>query len=214
MDKIVQEIVDGLPKGSWCKPKKAQRMAELILQTKPQTCVEIGVFGGDTLFVIAKALKHLGSGVVYGIDPWSKEAALEGMVSEGTEEETKNYKWWSGLNYETLYRKVSVYIAGKMLRDHCKLIRTRAREPNTLAIFEDRSVNFLHFDGNHGLPAVNDAKLWERKCAPGCILFHDDVSWVEGGEMHNALAFEWFMACGFEVLEEMIEDCAIMIKRN
>ena len=211
MEQYLAKILRTLPKGSWCSEFKAIRMAELIVEHKPQVCVEIGVFGGDTLFVMAQALKHVGSGMVYGIDPWSHDDAIEGMDPKGV-----NFPWWSGkeggLSLENVYRSAKVKRVGMMLEKQCELIRTRADNDETLARFADVSIGFFHFDGNHGQQAVEDARLWLPKLAPGCILFHDDVNWTEGGQKHNADAFEYFLDHGFSTLEEMIGDCAILRK--
>lgn len=207
MEPYLERILSVLPKNAWCKPFKAQRMAELIVEHRPRVCVEIGVFNGDALFVMAQAIKHLGTGPykVYGIDPWSKAAAIEGMADAGP-----NKAWWSSLDYEPIYRGCRVRMIGLQLDKVCELIRSRADDPTTLGRFDDASVGFLHFDGNHGPQAVTDAKLWLPKCAPGCILFHDDVSWVEDGKSSNADAFDFFLANGFTTLEPMIGDCAIL----
>jgi len=43
----------------WCSPEKAQHLVDLVLETKPQVCVDIGTFGGRSLFPVASALKFL-----------------------------------------------------------------------------------------------------------------------------------------------------------
>jgi hypothetical protein len=58
----------------WCSKEKACAFIDLVLQEKPQTCVEIGVFGGKSLLPVAMALKSLGQGIVIGVDPWDKKS--------------------------------------------------------------------------------------------------------------------------------------------
>ena len=80
----------------WCTPEKARGMMDLIYEVKPQICVEIGVFGGASIYPTASALKFLKQGKVYAIDPWVNSYCLDGYASDDP-----NYQWWSrvDLNY-------------------------------------------------------------------------------------------------------------------
>jgi len=61
----------------WCSDEKAQAMMDLVFSEQPQVCVEIGVFGGSSVFPTAMALRRLGNGVIYAIDPWKTEEAIK-----------------------------------------------------------------------------------------------------------------------------------------
>src|SRR5690348_13441140 len=76
----------------WTTPERGIEMAELIVEMKPKVVVEIGVFGGRSLIAQALAIRDnerrgYGKGMIYGIDPWKVDYALEG-------ENVENQKWW------------------------------------------------------------------------------------------------------------------------
>jgi cephalosporin hydroxylase len=48
---------DSIP--GWCCREKAERMMDVVYETKPEICVEIGVFGGSSIYPTASALKFL-----------------------------------------------------------------------------------------------------------------------------------------------------------
>ena len=50
----------------WCTLEKADKLMQLIYDTQPKICIEIGVFGGSSIYPTASALKYLGAGTVYG----------------------------------------------------------------------------------------------------------------------------------------------------
>ena len=62
----------------WCSEKKARVLCALVSFFRPNVCVEIGVFGGKSLFAMASACYEYG-GTVHGIDPWTKDEALEAV---------------------------------------------------------------------------------------------------------------------------------------
>ena len=68
----------------WTTQEKAEVLAGLVIDKKPQQLVEVGVFGGRSVFAQAFALRENGMGVIWGIDPWSLDAALEGDVEKRT----------------------------------------------------------------------------------------------------------------------------------
>ena len=61
----------------WCSIAKGEFLVDLVLKHQPKVIVEIGVWGGRSLIPMASALKSLGEGIAYGIDPWdSLESAI------------------------------------------------------------------------------------------------------------------------------------------
>ena len=79
--RLVEEAKGILPTiQGWCTIEKAAKLIELIVSNKLETCVEIGVFGGSSLVPQAMAIRYNGGGLVYGIDPWENNSALEEMV--------------------------------------------------------------------------------------------------------------------------------------
>jgi len=78
----------------WCSFDKANKLYQLVIENKPKVIVEIGVFGGKSLFSQALALQENNFGKIYGIDPWSKEASIENL------KDPIDIKWWSELDYD------------------------------------------------------------------------------------------------------------------
>ena len=72
----------------WCTKEKATRMMNLIHEINPMICVEIGVFGGASIYPTACALKFQDQGTIYAIDPWENSDCLEGYAPNDP-----NYQW-------------------------------------------------------------------------------------------------------------------------
>src|SRR5436190_13237651 len=75
----VRTLLDRVPGGllGTCSVPKAFMMAWIIRRFKLQTTVDIGVYKGRSLFPQALAHQKYTKGVVYGVDPWSREEARE-----------------------------------------------------------------------------------------------------------------------------------------
>ena len=207
---LEQRVMSTHPAGSWCVKEKAMRMAEIIEQDKPAIAVEIGVFGGDSLFVMAHAMQHIGAGKAYGIDAWDKEAALVGL-------DAKNSSWWDGIDLEAYYRSTRTKLKAYGLEPWCELIRSKSTDPATLDKFPDGSIGFFHFDGNH-THGLADVTAWLSKITVGGTIFYDDVNWAENNTTTNFSGYEYLLDHGCEMREgpngvlEMIGDCAVMRK--
>lgn len=207
MQDLIKTVLKTLPVGSWCTQEKAMRMAETVQERRPKVCVEIGVFGGDTLVVVAQALRHNGEGVVYGIDPWSNADAVEGMT------DGDGLQWWGKVDLEAKLREVKLKRRVLMLERHSELLHSRSDDPATLAMFANSSIDFFHLDGNHGKQqCLSDCRLWLSKLLPGCTIFVDDVGWVEGGEQTVACGLDYLLDNGCEIAEPMVDNCAILRK--
>src|SRR5665213_3143942 len=82
----------------WCSKEKAEKLMDLIYEAQPTVCVEVGVFGGSSIYPTARALQYLGQGKVYAIDPWAKEDCQVGYDINDP-----NYIWWSSINLDEIY---------------------------------------------------------------------------------------------------------------
>ena len=81
IDELKKQVCLVLPSlEGWCSREKALNFIDLVLEVKPQVCVEIGVFGGSSLFPVASALKHRGEGIVIGIDPWDNSSVSNILI--------------------------------------------------------------------------------------------------------------------------------------
>jgi predicted O-methyltransferase YrrM len=158
----------------WCSVDKAIKLINCIDEIKPDICIEIGVFGGSSFIPQALALKHLGKGKIFGIDPWDVGCTLEEMKGE------KDREWWSGVGIESIYRHFMDNVNLLGVKDFCEIIRDKAENVHTK--FEDESVGILHIDGNHSESlAYKDATLYLPKLKIGGYIFFDDIDWKEEG---------------------------------
>lgn len=160
----------------WCTPEKATAMADLILAERPRVVVEIGVFGGASLIAQAMALRHVGHGHIYGIDPWLKEANLEGTNDPANDE------WWAALDIEAIHRGCAAAIHQHHLDPWCTLIRNRSENVKDLfpiVGFAPSAIDILHLDGNHSAEAsTRDVVNYLPRLKPGGYLWFDDVNWA------------------------------------
>ena len=168
-----ETVLEGLPHiQGWCRPEKATHMMDLIYKEHPKVCVEVGVFGGSSIYPTAQALKYLGEeGVVYAIDSWRNSDSLQGTTPGDA-----NYQWWKKLNLEEIYNGFISMLDWYSLRNQCQVLRMTSEEAVTK--FADNSIDILHIDGNHH-EGLRDAKLWLPKVKPGGHIWFDDANWHE-----------------------------------
>jgi predicted O-methyltransferase YrrM len=163
---VVEEIIPRLP--GWCTTEKGKRMAALAYGS--ELCVELGVFGGRSLMAIAAALNDQGFGRVDGIDPYTKEAALEGVNDQANDE------WWSSLPYEEIAQRTEQVFTYLSSVGRVRLIRKRSAD--AVGDYEDRSIDLLHQDSNHSeLVSCQEVDLWMPKMKPGSLWVFDDTNW-------------------------------------
>lgn len=155
----------------WCTRAKATALAETVLREKPSVAVEIGVFGGRSLFALALAMKENGHGVAWGIDPWTVESALEGDTGP------ENEDWWKNkVNLEEIYIGFVEAALEFELTFNCRWIRERSEV--AVSMWPDKSIDFLHLDSNHSeLVSCRDVDLWAPKMAKNAIWAMDDTDW-------------------------------------
>ncbi|MGL4540610.1 MAG: class I SAM-dependent methyltransferase [Candidatus Rhabdochlamydia sp.] len=164
----------------WCCEEKAKNMMDLIYEVKPKICVELGVFGGSSIYPTASALKFLTQGSVYAIDPWRNLDCLEGYAPDDP-----NYQWWNKINLNNIYDGFVKMLHNFGLESHCVVLRMTGEE--ALSQFADESIDILHIDGNHTENvALNDAKMYLPKVKKGGYIWFDDVNWPT---TKNALEF-------------------------
>jgi predicted O-methyltransferase YrrM len=199
----VEAIRPHLP--GWCSGAKARKLVETILTFGPELCVEIGVFGGSSLLPQALAVAHLGRGRVVGIDPWSCDAALEGMSEE------VNRAWWgTAVDLEAMYQECLRQLARLGLEGCRELLRCRSREAADR--FAAGTIGLLHIDGNHSEAAsCQDVELYLPRVAAEGYVFFDDVSWQEQSVGTTRKALTYLLRHGCERVDS-VDDCAILRK--
>lgn len=183
----IDALLPTLP--GWCTPEKGRRLARLVIESRAESCVELGVFGGRSLVAMAYGLASLGRGRADGIDPYEKTASLEGV------NDSENDRWWSELDYEDILRQAAAGIEQNGLGAHARIVR--ARSLDVVSSYDDGSIDLLHQDSNHS-EAVSTAEVgaWMRKLRVGGFWVFDDVNWATTQQAQAILA-----ASGFDCVE-------------
>lgn len=152
----------------WLTPERGIEMAKWIFTLKPSVVVELGVFGGRSLIAQAMALRELGHGVVYGVDPWKVEAALEG-------ENDANRKWWSqDVPLDLVHQKAMNAVWENQLDEWAVVIR--AASQHVAQLFP--KIDMLFIDANHSeVASTRDVTLYLPKVSSGGIVIMDDTDW-------------------------------------
>lgn len=184
-----QETFDELPMiTGWCDKEKAEKIMDLIFESKPKVCVEIGPFAGSTTYPIARTLQFLQQGMVFTIDAWDNRACIEGL-----EPNDSNIPSWNALDLSAIREQFFTLIFKKKLISVCFPICMRSDVASDL--FEDESIDLLYIDGNFSrqgslldvlsyLPKVktggyiwlNDAELPAKNKALGYLM--KNCTWI------------------------------------
>ena len=165
----------------WTTVERGLEMAQMILDWdfhKSLRCVELGVFGGKSMIPMALALKHKGTGMIYGVDPWMTEPCLEG-------ENEANKEWWSNVDLESIQTGVIKTIWRLGLQSQAIIIRARSQDAWTL--FQD-GIQFLNIDGCHSeVASCRDAELYVPLVTSGGYIFSDDADWESTQKMQEII---------------------------
>jgi hypothetical protein len=192
-----------LETGSWCTLHKAEKMMNLIYETHPNVCVEIGVFSGSSIYPTAKALQYLNRGVVYAIDPWSKDECLKGYQPTDP-----NYIWWGSIDLENVYQRFLLLLNRHGLELFCRPLRMTSSQ--AVNFFNDQMIDILHIDGNHTSDiALSDAAIWFPKVKQGGYIWFDDANWSTTA---NAIAY-LHERCTIDYDRSVGNECLLFIKK-
>ncbi len=155
----------------WCTVEKGLVLYNLVATHKPETILEIGTFGGRSTLVFAYALKQLGRGIVFGIDPWRIDPCLEGS------NDPANNDWWKGVPWDKVISEYYDYLQKWDVLDYHA--HFRKKDTDCLRYFADESIDMVHFDSNHSEEvACRTVHSWWKKLKPGCIIIMDDIDWA------------------------------------
>ena len=165
----------------WCSDQKGAFLVDLVLKVRPQTVVEIGVWGGKSLIPMASALKGLGQGTAYGIDPWDNQASVEEM------EEQANLAYWSWADHKLVKGKLVGKIRQFSLDYYVELIQSTSADADPIL-----DIDILHVDGNHSdKTSYFDVTKWVPYVKSGGWIVFDDMTWYEKGTFTTARAVNW-----------------------
>lgn len=162
-------IREALPvlRGWGGKEERPYRMAELIVRQRPVTVVEIGVFGGQSLIPQAMALKVLGSGRIYGIDPFDID-----VIAKELSQTDNPPQWWVKQNMNVVREDTLRAIKDFGLGRQVVMILAQSRDCSTL--FQE--IDILHIDGAHSENGVmNDVNLYAKRVRRGGYIWMDDT---------------------------------------
>lgn len=167
LKRYVCDILPSLP--GWCSKEKAMHFIDLVLEVQPQVYVEIGVFGGSSLFPVASALKFLGDGVIIGIDPWDK---LEAIRYFDPIKEYVHIQWWASLNLNQIYLNFLDAMHAYDLDESFRIIRSTSQQ----AVSKVETIDILYIDGNPGDECFQqDVRLYLPKVREGGFIWVNDI---------------------------------------
>jgi hypothetical protein len=162
-DRIRDIVNEGFRHDGWSSRGKIQFMVELIIQRKPKTLMEVGIYGGRSFFPMYWASKEYPGATLHGCDPYAREASAVGMENE-------NLSWWNQVDYEMLYKIFSAELL--KLNPLPVFYRTTGRNVNL------ENVDYLHIDGNHSEEeSLADVKYWMPRMTPKAVIVFDDCDW-------------------------------------
>lgn len=165
----------------WCSDEKASLFIDLVVKIRPNTIVEIGVFGGSSLIPMACALRKIKKGKIYGIDPWDVRASLEGVMGEA------HVDYWNHIDHEDIYRNLLLKIKEFALEEYVELIKSSSENAEEII-----DIDLLHIDGNHSDKASYlDVTKWVPYVKPGGWIIFDDIAWDDDGLCTTARAVKW-----------------------
>ena len=155
---------------SWTSVEKAELMAMICFSIRAQSCCEIGVWGGGSLFPVATILKEMGGKrQVWAIDPWSPAASGEGYTGI-------NQKWWTeSADHEGAYRYFQKVLNETGTFQFVKVIRGKSDN-----VVPPEKLDFLHVDGQHTEQAVRDVDRFASKVRIGGFCVLDDLGTFDG----------------------------------
>ena len=187
----------------WKHPQMAEKIMEFLHDKRPNICVEIGTFGGASAYPIAKTLSFLNRGVVYAIDAWDVEAAVEGLES------AKRISWWKTIDMQMLHQQVQNLIVQHQLEKYCFPIQKRSNQ--AVQLFKDGSVDFLFLDGNESEKgSLEDALLYYPKVKEGGYIW---LNGTKSTKKNQATAF-LMKHCEWLKHESIGLDCLVFQKKK
>lgn len=182
----------------WCTPKKAEAMMDLIFETTPNVCVELGVFAGSSLLPTAIALKHSGNGVVYAIDAWDVQEAIKYYPTGSPHRD-----WWGQQNMDTYYNFFLNIIAKHGLESYCIILKMPFRD----ALKNIGSIDILHIDATHTKEGdFIDVLPYVAKVRNGGYIWFD--GWANSPDLYDHLKKD------FIVKKVINSGNCILLKKN
>lgn len=172
VEALKQRVCNVLPHlEGWCSREKALNFIDLVLEVKPSVCVEIGVFGGGSLFPVASALKFLEHGTIYGIDPWDRAECMKNLDPV---KDKAHIEWWSKVNLTYIYYSYLNMLRRYEVEEYVTTLKLSSEK----AAPEVGEIDILYIDGNHTEAAISrDVELYLPKVRSGGFIWLNDTLW-------------------------------------
>ena len=159
------------PNWGWCTAEKARVIMDLVHEVcgarDNPVCLEVGVYGGKSLQPFCAALRALGRGLVYGVDPWSVVEAVAGYDGEHRD-------FWSRVDMDSMYEICVDGVRRLGVEDYVCLLKT------TSALAPDlRDLCVVHLDGQHTAQVSDDVARWAPAVVDGGYFLVNDLDWSD-----------------------------------
>jgi hypothetical protein len=174
VEQVMSEINSG-----WTSAEQARQMFDAVVKLRPIVSVEIGVYTGKGLVALGLAHKSIGYGKAIGIDPWLKDASVQGGL-----------EFQSNDHCEVVYQACLANIAVYGIEDYVTVLRSKSDDVEPPA-----NIGFLRIDGDHAGGAIRDVQRFCPNVITGGILHLDDMNWTDGASSSGAL--EWLEKNGW-----------------
>ena len=157
----------------WCSEEKALSFIDLVLDVKPDVCVEVGVFGGSSLFPVATTLKFLNHGIIVAIDPWDKIECLKYLDPL---RDQHHLQWWGMVNMNYIYYSFKELLQKHGIEKYCQIIRETSEKAAPMV----DTIDILYLDGNHSeVVSTQDVQLYLPKVRHGGFIWMNDTLWTD-----------------------------------
>ncbi len=195
--------------GGGCSHEKALLMSLVISEFKLEKTADIGVYRGRSLFPQAIAHKLYSEGVVFGINPYSNEAAVQNDRPD-LQKELDNFLEIT--DFEKLYNDVSQIIIENDYQNNCKLVRKKSFEASIE--FKNNNTNtkfgLVHIDGNHDTKFVmENVNNYFPLLTEKSFIVLDDISWDSVKPAYSMLENEMIL---IDELKDNFNDFALFGK--
>jgi len=190
---------------SWCSQEKINLLMDLVIEKKPQVCVEIGVFTGSSLLPIAVALKQNGSGKIFAIDPWSNAEAVKNLSPSDP-----NRDWWGKIDMNAALQTFKNMIRTWKVASFCTILhKTSAQAASSI-----HSIDLLHLDGNFSHDnSLEDATIYLPKVKLGGYILLSNVLWSSNNE-HPKSDSLFYLLEYCDVIQEIEGGNALLLQKN
>tara|TARA_R100000306_G_C4377775_1_gene142765 strand:- start:2316 stop:3065 length:750 start_codon:yes stop_codon:yes gene_type:complete len=161
--------------GGGCSHEKALIMSMLIKNFQLKKSVDIGVYRGRSLFPQAIAHKLFTDGIVYGVDPYSNQAAIQNDRPDLKDQLDQFIKT---TDFQALYNAVSSIITENNFQNNAVLVRKKSTDAVTDFKKDKIYFGLVHIDGNHDTKYVmEDVKNYMPLLDDTSFIVLDDISW-------------------------------------